>query len=47
MFMFEIAQNEFPNNQIVFISDKLNLELWDKNALEDQISNLNEILEKL
>ena len=45
--MFEIAQREFPNNQIIFIPDKLNLELWDKSTLENHINNLNEILEKL
>ena len=45
--MFEIAQREFPNNQIVFMSDKLNSELWDKDTLKSQISNLNEFLEKL
>lgn len=45
--MFEIAQREFPNNQIVFVSDKLNLVSWDKDTLEDQISNLNEILKRL
>ena len=44
---FEVAQKEFPNNQIIFVSDKMRVELWDKDTLENYISTLNEILEKL
>jgi hypothetical protein len=44
---FEVAQKEFPNNQIIFVSDKMRVELWDKDTLKNQISTLSEILEKL
>lgn len=45
--MFKIAQKEFPNNEVICISDKVSLELWDKDTLKSYISTLNEIVEKL
>ena len=40
-------QKEFPNNKIFYISDKVDLKLWDRDTLENYINTLNDILEEL
>lgn len=45
--MFKIVQEKFPNNEVICIPDEINLESWDKDALENHISALSEFLEEL
>lgn len=44
--IFKIVQ-EFSNNKVICIPDKVDLKLWDRDMLENYIDTLNDILEEL
>lgn len=45
--LYEIAQNKFPNNAVICVPDKVSLESWSKDVLENYISMISEIIEEL
>lgn len=45
--LYEIVQNKFPNNAVICVPDKVSLESWSKDVLENYISMISEIIEEL
>lgn len=45
--LYEIAQKKFPNNAVICVPDKVSLESWSKDILENYISMVSEIIEEL
>lgn len=45
--LYEIAQKKFPNNAVICVPDKVSLESWSKDVLENYISMITEIIEGL
>lgn len=45
--LFEITQKKFPNNAVICVPDKVSLESWSKDILENYISMISEIIEEL
>lgn len=43
----EYVQKKFPNNTIICVPDKVSLESWSKDALENYMSMISEIIEEL
>lgn len=41
------VENKFPNNTIVCVPDKVSLEMWSKDELENYMSLISEIIEEL
>ena len=44
---YEITQKKFPNNAVICVPDKVSLESWSKDILENYISIVSEIIEEL
>lgn len=45
--LYEITKKNFPNNTVVCVPDKVSLESWSKDVLENYISMISEIIEEL
>lgn len=45
--IFEYVKNQFPNNTIIAIPDKISLESCSKDVLENIISMISEIIDEL
>lgn len=45
--LYKITQKKFPNNTVVCVPDKISLESWSKDVLENYISMISEIIEEL
>lgn len=45
--LYEITQKKFPNNTVVRVPDKVSLESWSKDVLENYMSMISEIIEEL
>lgn len=45
--LYEITKKNFPNNTVVCVPDKVSLESWSKDILENYISMISEIIEEL
>ena len=43
----EYVQKKFPNNTIICAPDKVSLESWSKDVLENYMSIISEIIEEL
>ena len=46
-FLYERIQREFPNNIIVAAPDYISLQSWSKDILENYMSMIAEVIEKL
>lgn len=45
--LYEITKKNFPNNTVVCVPDKVSLESWSKDVLENYMSMISEIIEEL
>ena len=45
--IFEYVKNQFPNNTIIAIPDKISLESCSKDVLENIISMISQIIDEL
>lgn len=45
--LYEITKKNFPNNAVICVPDKVSLESWSKDILENYISMISEIIEEL
>ena len=45
--LHEMTQKKFPNNVVLCVPDKVSLESWSKDILENYISMISEIIEEL
>lgn len=45
--LYEIAQKKFSNNAVICVPDKVSLESWSKDVLENYISMISEIIDGL
>lgn len=45
--LYEITKKNFPNNAVICVTDKVSLESWSKDILENYISMISEIIEEL
>lgn len=42
-----VTQSKFPDNTIICLPDKVSLESWSKDELENYISMISEIIEEM
>ena len=45
--LHEITKKKFPDNTVVCVPDKVSLESWSKDVLENYMSMISEIIEEL
>lgn len=45
--IFKEVESKFPKNTIVCVPDKISLEMWSKDELENYISMISEIIEDM
>lgn len=45
--IYEVTQKKFPSNTVVCVPDKVSLESWSKDVLENYMSMISEIIEEL
>lgn len=43
----EITKMKFPNNTVICVPNKVNLEMWTKDTLKIYVSMINEMIEEL